>query len=106
MAIKKGQFTIENLENVQINIGSVISSGKAEEKEKSKGPTPAPEIHELRDWDMRLLKRYEPVYSPICDLCCYCTYGKCDLTGNKEGACGINMEAQQAREAMLRTLTG
>ena len=104
MVIKKGKFTIEGLENVQINIDKVISSD--EEKEEPQGPTPAPDIHELRDWDMRLLKRYEPVYSPICDLCCYCTYGKCDLTGNKEGACGINQEAHQAREAMLRTLTG
>ncbi len=106
MSIKKGRFTIENLENVQINIGSVVSSGKAEEKEIPKGLTPAPEIHELRDWDLKLLDRYEAAYSPVCDMCCYCTYGKCDLTGNKEGACGINMEAHQAREAMLRTLTG
>jgi acetyl-CoA decarbonylase/synthase complex subunit alpha len=103
MVIKKGRFTIEGLENVQINIGKVTSS---DEDDVPQGPTPAPDIHGLRDWDMRLLKRYEPVYSPICDLCCYCTYGKCDLTGNKEGACGINMEAHQAREAMLRTLTG
>ncbi|MDW7774859.1 MAG: CO dehydrogenase/acetyl-CoA synthase complex subunit alpha [Methanosarcinales archaeon] len=103
MVIKKGRFTIENLENVQINIGSVISSGEAETPE---GPTPAPEIHDLRDWDMKLLDRYEPVYSPVCDMCCYCTYGKCDLTGNREGACGINMEAHQAREAMLKGLTG
>ncbi len=103
MVTKKGRFAIEGLENVQINIGKVISS---DEDKEPQGPTPAPDIHELRDWDMRLLKRYEPVYSPICDLCCYCTFGKCDLTGNKEGACGINMEAHQAREAMLRTLTG
>ncbi|MBW6518913.1 MAG: CO dehydrogenase/acetyl-CoA synthase complex subunit alpha [ANME-2 cluster archaeon] len=103
MAIKKGRFTIENLENVQINIGSIVSSGEAETPE---GPTPAPEIHDLRDWDMKLLDRYEPVYSPVCDMCCYCTYGKCDLTGNKEGACGIDMEAHQAREAMLKGLTG
>ena len=106
MSIKKGRFTIENLENVQINIGSVVSSGKAEEKEIPEGLTPAPEIHELRDWDLKLLDRYEAAYSPVCDMCCYCTYGKCDLTGNKEGACGIDMEAHQAREAMLKTLTG
>ena len=106
MSIKKGRFTVENLENVQINIGSIVSSGKAEEKEKPEGLTPAPEIHELRDWDLKLLDRYEATYSPVCDMCCYCTYGKCDLTGNKEGACGIDMEAHQAREAMLKTLTG
>ena len=103
MVTKRGRFAIEGLENVQINIGKVTSS---DEDEEPQGPTPAPEIHELRDWDMRLLKRYEPVYSPICDMCCYCTYGKCDLTGSKEGACGINMETHQAREALLRTLTG
>ncbi|MCL7414833.1 MAG: CO dehydrogenase/acetyl-CoA synthase complex subunit alpha [ANME-2 cluster archaeon] len=103
MSIKKNRFTIENLENVQINIGRVVSSHEAKESE---GPTPAPEIHDLRDWDMKLLERYEPVYSPVCDMCCYCTYGKCDLTGNKEGACGIDMEAHQARETMLKGLTG
>lgn len=103
MAIKKGRFTIENLENVQINIGRIVSPGEAEMAE---GPTPAPEIHDIRDWDMKLLDRYEPVYSPVCDMCCYCTYGKCDLTGNREGACGIDMEAHQARETMLKGLTG
>lgn len=103
MQIKKGRFTIEGLENVQINIGGVVSPGGETE---STGPTPSPEIHDLREWDMRLLNRYEPLYSPVCDMCCHCTYGKCDLTGNKEGACGINMEAHQAREAMIKTITG
>lgn len=109
MVLKKGRFIIEDLENVQINIGNITGAEVEEEKKEKKeahGPTISPGIHGLRDWDRRLLSRYEPVYSPICDLCCYCTYGKCDLTGNKEGACGINMEAHQAREAMVRTITG
>jgi acetyl-CoA decarbonylase/synthase complex subunit alpha len=103
MIVKKGKFIIEDLENVQINIGKIVG---ADEELEVRGLTPSPEIHDLRDWDKRLLGRYEPVYSPVCDLCCYCTYGKCDLTGNKEGACGINMETHQAREILIRTLTG
>lgn len=103
MVIKKGRFILEDLENVQINIGEVISSDQIPEPH---GPTVAPEIHDLRDWDKRLLNRYEPLYSPSCDMCCLCTYGKCDLTGNKEGACGINMEAQQARDTLIRILMG
>jgi len=103
MVLKKGRFIIEDLENVQINIGEVAYSGAELE---AQGPTSKPRIPDLRDWDKRLLNRYEPVYSPVCDMCCNCTYGKCDLTGNKEGACGIDMETHQARESLTKTLMG
>ncbi|MFX0083398.1 MAG: CO dehydrogenase/acetyl-CoA synthase complex subunit alpha [Candidatus Hodarchaeota archaeon] len=32
-----------------------------------------------------------------CDMCCLCTYGKCNLSKGRTGACGINMETQNAR---------
>ncbi|MFH0904148.1 MAG: hypothetical protein V1854_03040 [Methanobacteriota archaeon] len=38
--------------------------------------------------------------------CEYCTYGKCDLTGNKEGACGIDLATQQSREALKTAVMG
>ena len=70
------------------------------------GHTPMPEIADLRSWDFRLMKTYKPLYAPMCDLCCFCTYGKCDLTGDKKGACGIGMSAQQARVVLLACCMG
>lgn len=105
--LKSGTFSIEELENVQITIGSIVGAiEKAAEEEGDVGPTAKPGISDLRDWDYKLLEKYNPVYTPMCDQCCYCTFGTCDLTGNKEGACGINMEGHNAREFMLRVITG
>ncbi len=102
MVVKKGSFVIEGLENVQINIGKIVAG----EEVTAEGPTPAPEIISLRNWDYRILDRYNPVYTPTSDMCDYCTYGKCDLTGNKEGACGIDLEGQSAREALMTCVMG
>ena len=106
--LEAGQFSIDDLENVQITIGKIVGAieKKAKEEGVEVGPTPKPGISGLRDWDYTLLSRYQPVYTPVCDQCCYCTFGKCDLSHNKEGACGINMEAHQARETLLRVITG
>ncbi|MBE0522142.1 MAG: CO dehydrogenase/acetyl-CoA synthase complex subunit epsilon [Candidatus Methanoperedenaceae archaeon] len=103
MAIKKGKFVIEGLENVQINIGKVIEEGA---ERLIEGPTPKPGITSLRSWDYRIIDRYHPVYTPTSDMCDYCTYGKCDLTGNKEGACGIDLEGQSARQALMTSIMG
>lgn len=72
------------------------------------GPIPRPEIISLRNWDYRILDRYDTItiYTPTSDTCDYCTFGKCDLTGNKEVACGIDLEAQSAREALLTCVMG
>jgi acetyl-CoA decarbonylase/synthase complex subunit alpha len=43
---------------------------------------------------------------PYCDVCCLCTFGKCDLTAGKRGACGINISAQQSRMVLLACLIG
>ena len=61
------------------------------------GPHPKPHIPTLRSWFFKLMERYKPFYMPICDMCCLCTYGKCNLSKGRTGACGINMETQQAR---------
>lgn len=79
---------------------------KAEIPWEPLGPTPMPEIPDLRNWDMRLLKTYAPFYAPFCDLCCFCTYGKCDLTETRRGGCGIDIATQQARWVLLQCLMG
>ncbi|PIU56611.1 MAG: acetyl-CoA decarbonylase/synthase complex subunit alpha, partial [Chloroflexi bacterium CG07_land_8_20_14_0_80_45_17] len=79
---------------------------KAEIPWEPVGPTPMPEIPDLRSWDMRLLKTYKPWYAPFCDLCCLCTYGKCDLSQGRRGACGLDIATQQARIILLACLMG
>ncbi|HDZ17605.1 MAG TPA: hypothetical protein ENH75_04910 [archaeon] len=32
-----------------------------------------------------------------CDMCCLCTYGKCNLSKGRKGACGIDIATQNAR---------
>lgn len=79
---------------------------RAEDTWEPVGPTPMPNVTDLRNWDFRLLKTYQPFYAPFCDLCCLCTYGKCDLTGDRKGACGIDMSAQQARMVLIQSYMG
>lgn len=105
--IRRGRFIIDGMENVVINIGEVIEEEELAEQEwEPMGPTPEPTILSLRRWDHRLLKDFPPFYSPFCDMCCLCTYGKCDLTGGRKGACGIDIAAQQARTVLLACCMG
>jgi len=90
------------IKNLQLSIGKVIE----EKWTEPMGPTPFPSLTTLREWDMHLIQRYKPFYLPFCDVCCLCTFGKCDLTGNKRGACGINMAAQQSRIVLLACCIG
>jgi len=90
------------IKGLELSIGRVIE----ETWEEPKGPTPFPSITDLREWDLKLLSRYKPFYMPFCDVCCLCTFGKCDLTGNKRGACGLNMSAQQSRIVLLACCIG
>ena len=87
---------------LEIQIGRVVD----EEWEEPMGPTPMPSVGTLRSWDRKLLNRYKPFYMPLCDLCCLCTYGKCDLTGDKKGACGLTMAGQQSRIVMIACCIG
>jgi acetyl-CoA decarbonylase/synthase complex subunit alpha len=95
--------------DLKISIGEIIDEkGEKTEVEDSNvemGPTPKPGVTALREWDFKLLDKYEPFYAPLCDMCCLCTFGKCDLLG-KKGACGINVEAQQARIVLLACCIG
>ena len=90
------------IKNFELSIGKVINDNYAEPM----GPTPMPSMSTLRDWDMKLLNRYKPFYMPDCDLCCLCTFGKCDLTAGKRGACGIDMAAQSSRIVLLACCIG
>ncbi len=90
------------IKNLQVSVGRLVES----EWDEPIGPTPFPSITALREWDLKLLNRYKPFYMPFCDLCCLCTYGKCDLTGDKRGACGINMAAQQSRIVLIACCMG
>jgi len=90
------------LKNLEFSIGKVIGEEWTEEV----GPTQFPSIVDLREWDFKLLQRYKPFYMPFCDVCCLCTFGKCDLTGDKRGACGLNMAGQQSRIVLLACCIG
>ena len=87
----------------QTEIDKII---RAEDTWEPVGPTPMPHVTDLRNWDMRLMKTYTPMYAPFCDLCCFCTYGKCDLTAGKRGACGIDIGGQQGRIILLACCMG
>ena len=91
-----------SLRDLQVSVGSV----RGKHWDEPEGPTPFPSHSDLRNWDRTLLSRYKPLYLPFCDLCCLCTYGKCDLSGGKTGACGIGMEAQQSRIVLLAACIG
>ena len=102
--IKLPSVTIEGLE---ISVRKLVKAiPEVEELIEPMGPTPKPSAIDLRFWDAILLNRYKPVYAPFCDLCCACTFGKCDLTGNKRGACGMDMQTIQARWSLLQSITG
>ena len=83
-----------------------MGTWRGDQWKEKEGPTPFPGHLDLRSWDRILLSKYKPLYLPFCDLCCLCTYGKCDLSSGKRGACGIGMEAQQSRIVLLAACIG
>lgn len=101
-SFKKIKSSDVSLEDVEIAIGRLA----IEEEWEPMGPTPMPKIETLRSWDMKLLRRYRPFYMPFCDLCCLCTYGKCDLTAGKRGSCGLTLDVQQGRIVLLACAIG
>lgn len=94
--------SLGRISGLEIRIGKLL----AEEWDEASGPTPEPSPLDLREWDRKLLSRYKPMYAPFCDMCCLCTYGKCDLSDGKKGACGIGIEAQQGRIILLACCIG
>jgi len=90
------------LKGFELTVGRMIEKALAEEV----GPTPFPSTTNLREWDFKLLQKYKPFYMPFCDVCCLCTFGKCDLSQGKRGACGLDMAAQQSRIVLLACCIG
>ncbi|MGQ9640084.1 MAG: CO dehydrogenase/acetyl-CoA synthase complex subunit alpha [Candidatus Bathyarchaeia archaeon] len=93
---------LAQVKGLEIAIGRIIE----EEWAEPVGPTPSPSLATLRDWDLKLLKKYRPMYLPYCDVCCLCTMGKCDLSKGKRGACGLDMSTQQSRIVLLACCIG
>ena len=102
LKLKELQTNIGVLKDLEISIGRIYEESWTEPL----GPTPYPSITDLREWDFKLLQQYKPFYLPFCDVCCLCTLGKCDLTGDKRGACGLDMAAQQSRIVLLACCIG
>lgn len=90
------------IKNLELSIGKVVDDSWTEPM----GPTPMPSLSTLRDWDLKLLNKYKPFYMPDCDLCCLCTFGKCDLTAGKRGACGLDIAAQSSRIVLIACSIG
>lgn len=104
ISIKELDSTFAKIKGLDIQIGKIVDSDT--DWSEPMGPTPYPSITDLRDWDFRLIERYPPFYSPLSDFCEFCTYGKCDLTAGKKGACGINMEAHIGKWSLLQCVMG
>lgn len=99
MAADRSKFKINKLEGGGLKFENLeIEVGKVEKFwDEPMGPTPKPTLKDLRNWDKKLLERYKPLYAPLTELCELCTYGPCDLSKGRRGACGIDIGSQQAR---------
>ncbi len=100
--IKELKTDVAVVKDLEVSVGRIIDETWTEPV----GPTPFPSTTDLREWDFKVLQRYKPFYLPFCDVCCLCTFGKCDLTGDKRGACGLDMAAQQSRIVLLACCIG
>jgi acetyl-CoA decarbonylase/synthase complex subunit alpha len=96
LKIDELKSALAEIKGLDISVGYIV-----EEWAEPQGPTPFPTITSLRRWDHILLNKYKPLYLPYCDLCCLCTYGRCDLSRDKKGACGLGLSEQQSRLVTL-----
>ncbi len=71
MVKTEGSFAVEDMKNVQINIGAVVK--EEEEWDQPMGPFPKPGVATLRDWDYKIMNRYKIMYAPADDTCTLCT---------------------------------
>ena len=102
MKAKELKTDIAVVKDLEVSIGKIVDDSW----EEPMGPTPMPHITTLRDWDMKLHNKYKPFYMPDCDLCCLCTFGKCDLTAGKRGACGLTIADQSSRIVLIAASIG
>jgi len=99
---KELKTSTADAKDVEVAIGRIYE----EDWEEPLGPTPFPSIKDLRDWDFKLLSRYRPYYLPYCDVCCLCTFGKCNLSQGRRGACGLDLRAQLSRMVLIACCIG
>ncbi|MEW6213582.1 MAG: hypothetical protein AB1478_00015 [Nitrospirota bacterium] len=71
-----------------------------------RGHKPYPDITDLRDWDINLLKIYSPEYPKPMKNCYFCAIGPCGFAKDDYGKCGIDKEGLKARETLLSTVIG
>ncbi len=104
LKVKKFKTPTVEIDGLELAIGRLLEE---EEWAEPVGPTPKPEITDLRAWDRRVLERYKPYYMPFLDVCpALCTYGPCDLSAGKKGACGIDINTQASRVVLLACCMG
>jgi len=61
MATREGSFSVEDMKNVQINIGAVVK--EADEWDQEMGACPKPGVATLRKWDQVLANRYRIMHT-------------------------------------------
>ncbi|WP_456435526.1 CO dehydrogenase/acetyl-CoA synthase complex subunit alpha [Methanopyrus sp.] len=93
-------FELE-FDGLKVQIGSVEGF-----EPRGEGPLPCPTVSDLADWDRKLFARYRVVSFPVCDMCCMCTYGRCNLSEGRRGACGIGIRSNTARFTALKACIG
>lgn len=86
---------------------------RAEDAWEPVGHTPLPGMLDLRNWDLRLMQTWKPLYVPVTDKCNLCTYGECDLSDGRKGSCSMDAATMQARltlqaccEGLARSISG
>ncbi|WP_457614271.1 CO dehydrogenase/acetyl-CoA synthase complex subunit alpha [Methanopyrus sp.] len=93
-------FELE-FEGLTVQIGSIEGF-----EPEGEGPIPYPTVSDIADWDRKLFARYRVAAFPICDMCCMCTYGRCNLAEGRRGACGIDIRSNTARFTALKVCIG
>ena len=68
--------------------------------------TTFPDILNLKDWDLILLKRYVPVFKKPVKTCSLCSLGPCRPLNENPGKCGISEDSFRARYALLDAVIG
>ncbi len=65
-----------------------------------------PDIFALREWDLSLLKRYQPEFRKSDKTCHRCGMGPCKPSKGNNGKCGIDETGFKARECLLDAVIG
>lgn len=100
--VKESDNSKNNKETYEIFIGGGTELETTEKNKKRVKPN----VTALRNWDANLLRKFKPKYYSAIPQCQYCTFGPCDLSKNRMGACGMRLNIQMAREALVTVIVG